>query len=128
MRRDADAEKVKRYLAGLPPGSRRKLKNMRDAIRRAAPGATESISYGIPAFRLDGRVLVYCAAWTSHMSLYPLTASVRRALRDDLDRYESSKGTLRFPLAGPVPVALVTRFVKTRAAESKKKRKPGAAL
>jgi len=61
------------------------------------------------------------------MSLYPLTAAVRRALRDDLDRYESSKGTLRFPLAGPVPVALVTRFVKTRAAESKKKRKPGAA-
>ena len=55
MRRDADAEKVKRYLAGLPPGSRRKLKNVRDAIRRAAPGATESISYGIPAFKLDGR-------------------------------------------------------------------------
>ena len=124
MRRDVDAEKVKRYLAGLPAGSRRKLKNMRDTIRRAAPGATESISYGIPAFKLDGRVLVYCAAWKDHMSLYPLTAAVRRALRADLDRYEASKGTLRFPLARPVPVALVTRFVKTRAAELKKKVKP----
>jgi uncharacterized protein YdhG (YjbR/CyaY superfamily) len=58
------------------------------------------------------------------MSLYPLTAAVRRALRADLDRYETSKGTLRFPLARPVPVALVTRFVKTRAAELKKKVKP----
>ena len=127
MRRDADAEKVKRYLARLPPASRRTLKTLRDAIRRAAPGASETISYGIPAFKLDGRALVYCAAWKAHVSMYPLTAGVRRALGADLDRYATSKGTLRLPMARPVPVAIVTRFVKSRAAEVKKKRKPGGA-
>lgn len=127
MRPDGDAAKVKRYLARLPPASRRKLGNLRDAIRRAAPGAAESIGYGIPVFKLDGRMLVYCAAWKNHVSMYPLTAAVRRALGANLDCFESSKGTLRFPLARPVPVAIVTRFVKARAAESKKPRKPGAA-
>lgn len=119
------AASVDAYLADLGDAQRAALTQVRVALLAGLPGAEEAISYGIPAFRVDGRVVVYCAAFTAHYSIYPATETLVQALGDALAPYDyNGKGTIRFPLAGRVPTALLTRIATLRAAEEAARQRP----
>jgi uncharacterized protein YdhG (YjbR/CyaY superfamily) len=111
------AEQVRRYLAALPPPARRRMQEVRSLVKSIAPTATETFSYRIPGFRLDGRVFVYYAAFKDHTSLYPMGERIRRANAAALQGLKTSTGTIQFPLDQPLPVALVNRLIKARIRE-----------
>lgn len=107
---------VDAYIAGLPPESAAALREMRDAVRACAPGAAETISYGIPTFKLDGTNLVHFAAFKAHVGFYPAPSAIR-AFAPELAAYETSKGAIRFPLGTPLPLALVRKITAFRVKE-----------
>jgi uncharacterized protein YdhG (YjbR/CyaY superfamily) len=113
----AKAVDIDKYLATLPADKRSLLVKLRKAIALAAPRAEEGISYGLPAFRLNGRPLVCFAAAANHCSFYPMSPAVIRAHANDLKKYETAKGTIRF--VKPLPAALVRKLVRARVAELK---------
>jgi uncharacterized protein YdhG (YjbR/CyaY superfamily) len=103
---------VDEYLAKQPEGPRAALQALRAQIKIAAPGATETIAYDMPAFRLNGRFLVSYAGYKSHCSLFPATDRMLEELGDELKPYFSGKGTLRFKADKPIPPALVKKIVR----------------
>ena len=109
---------VEDYLAALPEEQRVALEKLRKTIRAAAPTATETISYQMPAFKQDGRFLVSYAAFKDHCSLYPASSAVMEALGDELEPYFSGKGTLRFQADEPIPAAVVEKIVELRLEEN----------
>ena len=108
---------VPAYIARFPRAVQAELKRVRRSIRRAAPAAEEVISYQIPAFKLHGRPVLFFAAWKEHLSIYPSNARLVAAFKDEIAKYERSKGTIRFPLSDPVPVKLIERIARFRAKE-----------
>ncbi|HXU00907.1 MAG TPA: DUF1801 domain-containing protein [Polyangia bacterium] len=111
------AAEVRAYLAALPPAVRQRLQQIRAIVRATAPAAVEHFSYRMPGFRLEGKTLVWYAAFKSHTSLFPITPALLRAHRIDVAGYVTSKGTIQFPLDAPLPAALIKRLVKARAVE-----------
>jgi len=116
---------IDEYLKPLDNEKRAALRKLRRAIRAAAPKAVPVISYGIPAFRLDGRLLVAFGAASNHCAFYPGALPVR-VLRAELKTYDTSKGTIRFKPDDPLPARLVRRLVKARIAEHATRRRSGA--
>ena len=121
----ATRSSVEDYLAALPEEQGIALEKLRKTIKAAAPKATETISYQMPAFKQDGRFLVSYAAFKDHCSLYPASYAVMEALGDDLEPYFSGKGTLRFQADRPIPAELVKRIVELRLEESAARSRPG---
>ncbi len=110
---------VEAYLADLPPDRRSGVETLRRTVNAAAPDATETIAYQMPALRSQGgRFLVSYAAFKQHYSLFPASGAVIEVIGDELTPYLAGKGTIRFPADRPIPTDLVTRIVKVRLAEN----------
>ncbi len=108
---------VDEYLGALPDERRTVLEGIRATIRAAAPDATESIAYQMPAFRSNGRFLVSYAAFKRHFSLFPASDAVVAAVGGELEPFLAEKATIRFTTDDPIPLDLVTRIVEVRLAE-----------
>jgi len=117
---------VSDYIANASPAARGALKQLRAAIKAAAPGITERISYRVPTFDLDGRPLLYIAAFQNHIGVYPVTAGMVAQYGKAIARYRAGKGTLRFPLDAPIPVGLVGKLAKVRVQERRGSMRRGA--
>ncbi len=109
---------VDEYIASHPDSVQRVLKRVRSTIKKAVPGAEELISYRIPTYKLQGRVVIYFAGWSGHYALYPSSTRLVAAFKDELAPYEVSKGTIRFSLSEPIPVKLIEGIAKFRAKEA----------
>jgi len=109
---------VDEYLASVNPDHRQVLQKIRETVHAVAPNAEECISYGIPAFRLNARLLVFFGAWAHHCAFYPGSSALLKKFRNELRDFQTSKGTLRFSPDKPVSVALVKKLLKARIAEN----------
>jgi uncharacterized protein YdhG (YjbR/CyaY superfamily) len=112
---------IDEYIALFPADVQKKLKQMREAIHATAPAATEKIAYQMPTFYLNGN-LVHFAAFKNHIGFYPVPSGIE-AFKKDFSKYAQGKGSVQFPLDQPLPIALVKKVVRFRAAENLKKAK-----
>lgn len=104
---------IQEYIELFPADVQKILEKLRSTIRKTAPKAEESISYGIPAFKLKGKVLIYFAGFKNHVSVYPAPRDADE-FKDELRAYKGGKGTVQFPLGEPIDYELVMRIVKFR--------------
>jgi uncharacterized protein YdhG (YjbR/CyaY superfamily) len=114
------AKTIDEYLAALSDDKRAALERLRKTIRAAATRAEECISYQLPAFRLDGKLLVAFGAAVNHCAFYP--GSIVEAYKDELKNYDTSKGTIRFQADNPLPASLVRKLVNARIAKNAQQR------
>ena len=111
------AGSIDEYLSGMPSETRAVLEELRALIRDVVPDATETISYGIPTFDLNGKHLVHFAGYARHIGFYP-TGSGVEAFQEELKPYKSGKGSVRFPIDQPLPTDLIRRIVEFRVREN----------
>lgn len=107
-------ENIDQYIAGFPGYTQKLLEQIRATIKKAAPKAEETISYGIPSFNLAGHYLIYFAGYKKHVGVYPVPVGNREFDKDFSSYKTSGKGAIQFPLDGPIPLDLITRIVKFR--------------
>jgi uncharacterized protein YdhG (YjbR/CyaY superfamily) len=112
----AKPNNIDEYIAGFPKNIQNILEQVRETIRKAAPGAEETIKYAIPTFTLKGSNLVHFAAFKEHIGFYA-TPTGNEAFMDELSAYKGGKGSIQFPLDQPMPLDLITRIVKFRVEE-----------
>ncbi len=117
-----DTEAIDQYIRAYPKEVQPILQTMREIVKKAAPGAVEALSYGVPTFKLHGKNLVSFGAAKSHIGFYPTPSGVA-AVQDELAAYKSAKGSIQFPLDQPLPVALIRKIVKFRVQELNQKHK-----
>ena len=108
---------IDEYLASQSTENRAALEKVRRAVHAAAPGAEECISYGMPAFRLNGKLIAGFRASANHCSFHPMSGDTVATLKADLARYDTSRGTIRFAARAGLPATLVRKLVKARIAE-----------
>lgn len=125
MKQGVDYKSVDEYIAAQPEPVAARLRDLRKVIRKALPKAEETISYKMPAYRVNGRIALYFAGWKEHYALYPAGGLVADAFREALAPYEISKGTIRFQLSKPVPVRLIADIARFRVKELEEREKRG---
>lgn len=113
---------VDAYIASFPKETQQLLKQVRAAIKEVAPKAEELISYAMPAYKLNGRPLVYFAGYEHHIGFYPTAAGIE-SFKKELSGYKNAKGSVQFPIDKPMPVALIKKIVKYKVAENLEKLK-----
>ena len=112
---------IDEYLSGIDEPKRSTLQELRKTIRAILPDSEECISYGMPAFRLEGQVIAGFAAFKNHLSYLPHSGSTLGELRDDLAGYEGTPGSLHFPIDKPLPKALVKKLIAVRLSEARRR-------
>ncbi len=108
---------IDQYIRSCDKNTQPVLRKLRQVIHKAAPGAKESISYGLAAFNIYGKYLVYFGAWKNHIGFYPMPSG-KTKFKKELAPYMGGKGTAKFPLSKPIPYSLITKIVKFRAKEN----------
>jgi uncharacterized protein YdhG (YjbR/CyaY superfamily) len=119
-RKKVSFNSIDEYIATFPEETQKIMEELRGTIKASTPDMEEKISYNMPTFTLNGIYLVYFAGWKNHIAFYGAPRG-NAEFREDLSAYESGAGTLKFPMDKPIPLKLITKIVKFRAAENRKR-------